>query len=123
MTDMPSPPRSQPTSARARSTSAFDMPQRSMTVPAKMKLGIASKTQFCDAADHARRQHLERIAAEHQTDDRGDAKREHDRHRQRDQADKDDPGGGEQHRHSSPAVDSGSRPAASAPDGRSAAIA
>src|SRR5205085_8376528 len=49
MTDMPSPPRSQPTNARARSTSAFDMPQRSITVPAKMKLGIASNTQFCDA--------------------------------------------------------------------------
>src|ERR1044071_10249027 len=49
ITDMPSPPRSQPTKARARSTSAFDMPQRSMTVPAKTKLGIASKTQFCDA--------------------------------------------------------------------------
>ncbi len=50
MTDMPRPPRSQPTNARARSTSAFDMPQRSMIVPAKMKDGIASKTQFCDPA-------------------------------------------------------------------------
>ena len=49
MTDMPRPPRSQPTSARARSTSAFDMPQRSISVPAKMKLGIASRTQFCEA--------------------------------------------------------------------------
>ncbi len=49
ITDMPSPPRSQPTRARARSTSAFDMPQRSMTVPAKIKLGIASNIQFCDA--------------------------------------------------------------------------
>src|SRR5260370_39228611 len=47
---MPRPPRSQRTKARARSTSAFDMPQRSMTVPAKMKDGIASKTQFCDPA-------------------------------------------------------------------------
>src|SRR6266568_7178259 len=49
ITDMPSPPRSQPTSARAKSTSAFDMPQRSITVPAKTKLGIASCTQCCDA--------------------------------------------------------------------------
>src|SRR5207237_7293224 len=49
ITDMPSPPRSQPTNARARSTSAFDMPHRSITVPAKTKLGIASSTQFCDA--------------------------------------------------------------------------
>src|SRR5690348_15883614 len=49
ITDMPSAPRSQTTSARARSTSAFDMPQRSITVPAKTKLGIASSTQFCDA--------------------------------------------------------------------------
>ena len=49
ITDMPSPPRSQPTKALARSTSAFDMPQRSMTVPANTKLGIASSTQFCDA--------------------------------------------------------------------------
>src|SRR3954470_22074939 len=49
MTDIPRPPRSQPTSARAKSTSAFDMPQRSMTVPAKMKLGIASRIQFCEA--------------------------------------------------------------------------
>ena len=48
MTDMPSPPRSQPTSARAKSTSACDMPQRSIRVPAKMKDGIASSTQFCE---------------------------------------------------------------------------
>src|ERR1044071_7046059 len=49
ITDMPRPPRSQPTSARAKSTSAFDVPQRSMTVPAKIKLGIASRIQFCEA--------------------------------------------------------------------------
>src|SRR3979409_1002260 len=49
ITDMPSPPRSQPTSARAKSTSAYDMPHRSMIVPAKMKLGIASRIQFCEA--------------------------------------------------------------------------
>ncbi len=50
ITDMPSPPRSQPTMARASSTSACDIPQRSITLPAKMKHGIASRTQFCEPA-------------------------------------------------------------------------
>ena len=47
---MPSPPRNQPTSARARSTSACDMPQRSISMPANTNEGIASSTQFCDPA-------------------------------------------------------------------------
>src|ERR671924_665447 len=49
-TDMPSPPRTQPMRARARSTSAYDMPQRSMRLPAKMNVGMASKTQLCEPA-------------------------------------------------------------------------
>ena len=92
MTDMPSPPRSQPTNARARSTSAFDMPQRSIIDPAKIKDGIASNTQFCDAADQARGDHFERIAAEYQADDRRGAQRKDDRQRQCDEDDKDDCG-------------------------------
>src|ERR1051325_391572 len=48
ITDMPSPPRTQPTIARASSTSAWLMPQRSMRLPAKTKAGIASSTQLCE---------------------------------------------------------------------------
>src|SRR5882672_775951 len=47
-TDMPRPPRTQPIIARARSTSAYDIPQRSMRLPAKTKVGIASRTQLCE---------------------------------------------------------------------------
>ena len=50
ITDMPSPPRSQPTIARASSTSECDMPARSIRLPANTKDGIASSTQLCDAA-------------------------------------------------------------------------
>src|SRR6185295_10034795 len=50
ITDMPSPPRSQPTSARANSTSECDMPARSIRLPANTNDGIASSTQLCDAA-------------------------------------------------------------------------
>ncbi len=50
MTDMPRPPRSQPTSARASSTSECDMPARSIRLPANTKEGMASNTQLCDAA-------------------------------------------------------------------------
>ena len=50
ITDMPSPPRSQPTSARASSTSECDMPARSIRLPANTNEGIASSTQLCDAA-------------------------------------------------------------------------
>ena len=50
ITDMPSPPRSQPTSARASSTSECDMPARSIRLPANTKDGMASSTQLCDAA-------------------------------------------------------------------------
>src|SRR5438034_6256147 len=44
-TDMPSPPRTHPTSTLARSTSAYDIPQRSMRLPAKTKVGLARSTQ------------------------------------------------------------------------------
>ena len=50
ITDMPRPPRSQPTSARASSTSECDMPARSIRLPANTKEGMASSTQLCDAA-------------------------------------------------------------------------
>jgi hypothetical protein len=49
-TDMPSPPRIRPTSARARFTSAYDMPQRSMRLPAKTNVGMASSTQLWEPA-------------------------------------------------------------------------
>src|SRR5439155_12447523 len=49
-TDMPRPPRTQPIIARARSTSAYDIPHRSMRLPAKMKVGMASSTQLCEPA-------------------------------------------------------------------------
>src|SRR3954468_20922405 len=48
ITDMPSPPLTQPTSARASSTSAWLMPQRSIRLPANTKAGIGSSTQLCD---------------------------------------------------------------------------
>src|SRR3954447_10043597 len=48
ITDMPSPPLTQPTSARASSTSAWLMPQRSIKLPAKTNAGIASSTQLCE---------------------------------------------------------------------------
>src|ERR1700722_2805699 len=48
ITDMPSPPLTQPISARASSTSAWLMPQRSIRLPAKTKAGIASSTQLCE---------------------------------------------------------------------------
>ena len=44
ITDMPNPPRSQPTSARASST-----PARSISDPANTNDGIASSTQLCEA--------------------------------------------------------------------------
>ncbi len=50
ITDMPKPPRSQPTSARASSTSELDMPARSIRLPANTKDGMASSTQLCDEA-------------------------------------------------------------------------
>ncbi len=50
ITDIPRPPRSQPTSARASSTSECDMPARSIRLPANTKEGMASSTQLCDAA-------------------------------------------------------------------------
>src|SRR3954462_2904394 len=46
--DKPSPPLTQPTSARASSTSAWLMPQRSIRLPANTKAGIASSTQLCE---------------------------------------------------------------------------
>src|ERR1051325_122682 len=46
-TDMPSPPRTQPTSTRARFTSAYDMPHFSIRFPANTNVGIASSTQCC----------------------------------------------------------------------------
>ena len=49
-TDTPRPPRTRPTRARARSTSAYDIPQRSIRLPAKTKVGMASKTQLCEPA-------------------------------------------------------------------------
>src|ERR1700675_4899136 len=49
-TDMPSPPRTQPTSTRARSTKAYDIPQRSMRLPANTKVGMASSTQLWEPA-------------------------------------------------------------------------
>ena len=48
ITDMPSPPLTQPISARASSTSAWLMPQRSIRLPANTKAGIASSTQLCE---------------------------------------------------------------------------
>src|SRR5437764_14369889 len=48
ITDIPSPPLTQPTSARASSTSAWLMPQRSIRLPANTKAGIASSTQLCE---------------------------------------------------------------------------
>src|SRR6266705_1593182 len=47
-TDMPSPPLTQPISARASSTSAWLMPQRSIRLPANTKAGMASSTQLCE---------------------------------------------------------------------------
>src|SRR5919202_1763293 len=49
-TDIPRPPRTDPTSARARSTSAYDIPQRSMRLPAKTNVGMASSTQLWEPA-------------------------------------------------------------------------
>src|SRR5581483_1716515 len=49
-TDMPRPPRTQPMSARARSTRAYDIPQRSIRLPANTKVGMASSTQLCEPA-------------------------------------------------------------------------
>src|SRR5437868_5324175 len=46
-TDMPRPPRTQPTSTRARFTSAYDIPHFSMRFPANTKVGMASNTQCC----------------------------------------------------------------------------
>src|SRR3954462_5315985 len=48
ITDMPSPPLTQPIIARASSTSAWLMPQRSIRLPANTMAGIASSTQLCD---------------------------------------------------------------------------
>src|SRR3954469_23712927 len=48
ITDIPSPPLTQPIIARASSTSAWLMPQRSIRLPANTKAGIASSTQLCD---------------------------------------------------------------------------
>ena len=50
---MPSPPRTQPTSPRARLTSAYDIPQRSMSAPAKTNVGTARSTQLCEPATRA----------------------------------------------------------------------
>ena len=50
ITDIPRPPRTQPTKARASSTSELDIPARSISEPAKTKDGIASRTQLCEAA-------------------------------------------------------------------------
>src|SRR5437762_5581956 len=52
-TDSPRPPRTQPTSARARLTSAYDIPQRSMRLPANTKVGMASSTQLWEPATSA----------------------------------------------------------------------
>src|SRR5258705_11383628 len=49
-TDGPRPPRTQPPIARARSTSAYDIPQRSIRLPAKTNVGMASSTQLCEPA-------------------------------------------------------------------------
>src|SRR3954469_23888813 len=48
ITDMPSPPLTQPVTAPARSTSAWLMPQRSIRLPANTKAGIASSPQLCE---------------------------------------------------------------------------
>src|SRR2546425_12924724 len=52
-TDMPSPPRTQPTRLRARLTRAYDIPQRSMRLPAKINVGMARSTQLCEPATRA----------------------------------------------------------------------
>src|SRR5262245_28004275 len=52
-TDIPSPPRTQPTRPRARLTSAYDIPQRSMRLPANTNVGTARSTQLCDPATRA----------------------------------------------------------------------
>src|SRR2546425_8971446 len=50
---MPSPPRTQPTRLRARLTRAYDIPQRSMRLPAKINVGMARSTQLCEPATRA----------------------------------------------------------------------
>ena len=79
ITDMPSPPRSQPTSARASSTSECDMPARSIRLPANTKEGIASSTQLCEAAIMRGAELLHRKPAEPKAGDAGGAEAEHDR--------------------------------------------
>src|SRR6266478_2950493 len=69
-TDMPRPPRTQPIIARARSTSAYDIPQRSMRLPAKMKVGMASSTQLCEP-DQAGGQLLQREVADDEPGEAG----------------------------------------------------
>src|SRR5438309_9813236 len=49
-TDIPSPPRTRPMSARARLTSAYDIPQRSIRLPANTNVGMASSTQLWEPA-------------------------------------------------------------------------
>ena len=50
---MPRPPRTQPTRARARFTSAYDMPHRSIRLPANTKVGMARSTQLWEPATRA----------------------------------------------------------------------
>ena len=100
ITDMPSPPLTQPISARASSTSAWLMPQRSIRLPANTKAGIASSTQLCEPDTSAEDKLLHRIAADPQAGDAGDAEREHDRHREQDQHDEDDGDDRKQHERS-----------------------
>ena len=75
---MPRPPRTQPTIARANSTSAFDMPQRSITVPAKMNDGHRQQNPILRAGYQAGGKHLQRKAAEHEAKNGRDAEREYD---------------------------------------------
>src|SRR5947209_12532226 len=48
ITDIPSPPLTQPIMARASSTSAWLIPHRSIKLPANTNAGMASSTQLCD---------------------------------------------------------------------------
>src|ERR1044071_1220017 len=65
ITDMPKPPRTQPTRARASSTIAWLMPQRSIRLPANTNAGIASSAQRC-----ARAAALRKIAGKREARDR-----------------------------------------------------
>ena len=81
-TDMPRPPRTRPTRARARSTSAYDIPQRSIRLPAKTKVGMASRTQLCEPATRLEGSFCSEKFAGQQPGEAGDAQREDDGQRE-----------------------------------------